>query len=1130
MLGDVLPNAYSAPTGYHEMNQYALDDDANPAGDELDRAISEDGSSTRSLTPPPKAAPVGARPEHSPAARAAPAPSKSAPPGKSRPAAKNGALAASAQARREAIVAIAAEALDEALAADDLRRQPAQPLGSMSVTGNPPRGPVIPKQSVPPLDLLTADSWHPTAVRENALLNDQLRQLSANLSELRISHMQLQNSYDTLQLQNRFGVRPVPTAGNSTPPAQYLGDSTECTLCLESFVQGELTIRLRCGHAFHQSCWDRRRTADSGAARPCPNCRAPNASIQGLWNWVRTDVPTQLLPDGTLATNLLADADVDMITSVLDQDSQDSFESQVPPRPEPSSRSGPYSQEVSHQDTRPIVIGPPADVTGSSTDMPLDAAAPSASITGLTAGDFSDVYGLRSRTPDLGNISTTSEAEMLARVQAMQLMHQFQPSEGPSNDTVSPLEPSVPETSEGVNFGPWHELSVPEAGVLPAQLPLDSATGPAPEGFNVSPTTTPRVSFTDFGVPVIDLEAAEIPVVDLLGDADASLALPAFPATTDDSEILADDWIYGHNSFEVTSPVVRETNSPCVRTAREFMPVNPRQNLSEARQIRSVSEGTTNLARHAPGISTLEASDNATTASQDPQGLVIDTAAPFNFCGDQWARALDNNAFGHKKFSHWEARQTSRTPQFSGIGHGTQEAGYDVSLPMALMTTDGKPAVGTFEAPCIQNSNIPGVIGLKSLEENRVVLDTVRSKIYLLEEGEYDLTSCFPAGTKCFDLQRSATGHLVLPVGRFKDVEAAQRARESPTEDTGSGAASSQSSSSGLQLQGATDFQIRETENLMNELQAVGETDLASQVAACAQYLLDGDFGTPQQNGNEDISSHVPQVDDKTLAPIPEYPDPAYRAEERTQKKSHARSAKDAEARKREAYAAWGVPIPQPVQTGPAQSQENPNVPETCRYCHGPTTNDKGVQTIMWTTMLVPASEMKAIPCCSAECLIKQCGGKSAANKEAMRKKFARMYPRYRISSQSSSSSSNPSVAGGTEPYVAPSANSHVESPQNDRRPKRIAQKTKTVVPELPPSEEEHDSDEDHPMAFLSADGVHSMGTRKDYIDSIGRENVRWIFTDQGVRIPVDARLHPEDAETTNYSDLFPAEAGYYSE
>ena len=62
MLGNVLPNAYAAPSGYREMNQHALQDDANLAGDELDGAISEDGSSTRSVTPPPKAAPEGTRP------------------------------------------------------------------------------------------------------------------------------------------------------------------------------------------------------------------------------------------------------------------------------------------------------------------------------------------------------------------------------------------------------------------------------------------------------------------------------------------------------------------------------------------------------------------------------------------------------------------------------------------------------------------------------------------------------------------------------------------------------------------------------------------------------------------------------------------------------------------------------------------------------------------------------------------------------------------------------------------------------------------------------------------------------------------------------------------------------------
>ena len=67
-------------------------------------------------------------------------------------------------------------------------------------------------------------------------------------------------------------------------------------------------------------------------------------------------------------------------------------------------------------------------------------------------------------------------------------------------------------------------------------------------------------------------------------------------------------------------------------------------------------------------------------------------------------------------------------------------------------------------------------------------------------------------------------------------------------------------------------------------------------------------------------------------------------------------------------------------------------------------------------------------------------------------------------------------------------------------------------------------------MAFLHADGTHSTGTRRDFINSIGRENVRWVFSEQGVRYPVDARVYPEDAETYNMASLFPPEAGYYSE
>ena len=54
-------------------------------------------------------------------------------------------------------------------------------------------------QQHPILDLL-ASPLHLNTVRENAQLTDQVRQLTESLSELRVSNLQLQNRFDTLNV------------------------------------------------------------------------------------------------------------------------------------------------------------------------------------------------------------------------------------------------------------------------------------------------------------------------------------------------------------------------------------------------------------------------------------------------------------------------------------------------------------------------------------------------------------------------------------------------------------------------------------------------------------------------------------------------------------------------------------------------------------------------------------------------------------------------------------------------------------------------------------------------------------------------------------------------------------------
>ncbi|XP_038687460.1 uncharacterized RING finger protein P32A8.03c-like [Tripterygium wilfordii] len=58
------------------------------------------------------------------------------------------------------------------------------------------------------------------------------------------------------------------------PTGMYI-DSSECPICLGSFVVGEDVVRLSCGHIFHHECverWQRR----SGT---CPVCRRPHIKV-----------------------------------------------------------------------------------------------------------------------------------------------------------------------------------------------------------------------------------------------------------------------------------------------------------------------------------------------------------------------------------------------------------------------------------------------------------------------------------------------------------------------------------------------------------------------------------------------------------------------------------------------------------------------------------------------------------------------------------------------------------------------------------------------------------------------------------------------------------------------------------
>jgi len=248
-----------------------------------------------------------------------------------------------------------------------------------------------------------------------------------------------------------------------------------------------------------------------------------------------------------------------------------------------------------------------------------------------------------------------------------------------------------------------------------------------------------------------------------VSDPQTDKAFPLAAATEADAKALADDWNSGRNRFSV-SDSAKTTAAPQIKV-QPILKVDIDDNASESgitSTVQPVYHGATRLAGKL-------------------QGPVVDPGSIYNLSGDRWAKEMYRIAEANNR----EAAQKKRDKplQVAGVGHGTQGAKYDVNIPVALKTSSGDFKDGNFDAPCIADSDIPGLLGLRSLEENRSLLDTVNSKLYFLGPGDYDLMSMLPPGTECFNLQKSTSGHLILPMTHYEELDKVKKTPKGFTDE-----------------------------------------------------------------------------------------------------------------------------------------------------------------------------------------------------------------------------------------------------------------------------------------------------------------------------------------------------------
>ena len=126
-----------------------------------------------------------------------------------------------------------------------------------------------------------------------------------------------------------------------------------------------------------------------------------------------------------------------------------------------------------------------------------------------------------------------------------------------------------------------------------------------------------------------------------------------------------------------------------------------------------------------------------------------------NLCGDKWAKEVARAAALNQHKPTYEKRQRPLT--VSGVGHGSQECHYDCKLPVALQQIEGRGSIlGSLTAPAVANSDLPGLLGLNSLRQNRAILDFATLRLHFVGPAGIEVEKHLPPGSESFQNRVSA--------------------------------------------------------------------------------------------------------------------------------------------------------------------------------------------------------------------------------------------------------------------------------------------------------------------------------------------------------------------------------------
>ena len=143
----------------------------------------------------------------------------------------------------------------------------------------------------------------------------------------------------------------------------------------------------------------------------------------------------------------------------------------------------------------------------------------------------------------------------------------------------------------------------------------------------------------------------------------------------------------------------------------------------------------------------------------------------------RWRRAAE----AAKAAGHEPKQERMKTPlSVQGVGHGSQQCTWSTRIPAAMVLADGTVSNSNFTSPTAPQSDLPALLGLRSLMQHNAVIDCRTRRLYLCGPGDVEITP--PPGSEVLQLEQAPSGHLVLPISAYHELERfqANRARAAP--------------------------------------------------------------------------------------------------------------------------------------------------------------------------------------------------------------------------------------------------------------------------------------------------------------------------------------------------------------